>query len=93
MYEAKGLEFSDVLLYNFFKDSPSSNANWRVILKAGGNGTPAPVFDEPRHAGVCTELKFLYVGLTRARSNLWIWDDSIQAEPMRVSDTGIGIFE
>ncbi|KAL3888629.1 hypothetical protein ACJMK2_000994 [Sinanodonta woodiana] len=28
IYEAKGLEFNDVLLYNFFKDSQSSPADW-----------------------------------------------------------------
>ena len=90
LYEAKGLEFSDVLLYDFFKDSPTSTADWRVILNRveplDRSGIAAPRFDELRHTGVCSELKFLYVGLTRARNQLWIWDSSDRGEPMRVSN-------
>ena len=89
LYEAKGLEFSDVLLYDFFKDSPTLTADWRVILNRveliDRNGIAAPRFDELRHTSVCSELKFLYVGLTRARNQLWIWDSSDRGEPMRVS--------
>lgn len=90
LYEAKGLEFSDVLLYDFFKDSPTSTADWRVILNRvepmDRSGIAAPRFDELRHTSVCSELKFLYVGLTRARNQLWIWDSSERGEPMRVSN-------
>jgi ATP-dependent exoDNAse (exonuclease V) beta subunit len=90
LYEAKGLEFSDVLLYDFFKDSPTSTADWRVILNRvepmDRSGVAAPRFDELRHTSVCSELKFLYVGLTRARNQLWIWDSSDRGEPMRVSN-------
>ncbi|GFR81204.1 TPR and ankyrin repeat-containing protein 1-like, partial [Elysia marginata] len=32
IYEAKGLEFDDVLLYNFFADSPASK-EWRVVTE------------------------------------------------------------
>jgi len=89
LYEAKGLEFSDVLLYDFFNDSPTLTADWRVILNKvdliDRDGTAAPRFDELRHTSVCSELKFLYVGLTRARNQLWIWDSSDRGEPMRVS--------
>jgi ATP-dependent exoDNAse (exonuclease V) beta subunit len=86
LYEAKGLEFSDVLLYDFFKDSPTSTADWRVILNSvDRSGIAAPRFDELLHTSVCSELKFLYVGLTRARNQLWIWDSSDRGEPMRVS--------
>jgi len=88
LYEAKGLEFSDVLLYNFFTDSPATKADWRVILNNVDidkrAGIAAPGFNELRHATVCSELKFLYVGLTRARNQLWIWDSSDGGEPMRV---------
>lgn len=69
--------------------------DWRVILNqiglSEGGTILAPAYNESRHAGICTELKFLYVGLTRARSNLWIWDGSIQAEPMQVTDP-VGIY-
>jgi len=82
------LEFSDVLLYNFFGDSAIKN-EWRVVLNGidpkERDGVAVPAFSELRHVGVCSELKFLYVGLTRARNNLWIWDTSPWGEPMRVS--------
>ncbi|KAI0258666.1 hypothetical protein BC834DRAFT_835038 [Gloeopeniophorella convolvens] len=87
LYESKGLEFNDVLLYNFFEDSAVDVSQWRVILnaveKAQRAKIPAPTFDESRHAGVCSELKFLYVAVTRARKNLWIVDRSDTGEPMR----------
>ncbi|KAH9022666.1 P-loop containing nucleoside triphosphate hydrolase protein [Lactarius hengduanensis] len=88
LYESKGLEFNDVLLYNFFEDSTVDVSQWRVVLNAVGRAQrekiPAPTFDESRHAGVCSELKFLYVAITRARKNLWIVDLSETAEPMRI---------
>ncbi|KAG8752687.1 hypothetical protein FRC12_011837, partial [Ceratobasidium sp. 428] len=85
LYESKGLEFDDVLLYNFFEDSTPTASTWRVILHGlqGVNTGPVPRFDEIRHAVICTELKNLYVGLTRARNHCWIWDVSEQAEPMK----------
>jgi len=73
------LEFSDVLLYNFFEDSTVKN-EWRVVLN--GFGLKG---NELRYASVCSELKFLYVGITRARNNLWIWDTSPWGDPMKVS--------
>ncbi|KAH8984683.1 hypothetical protein EDB92DRAFT_2117026 [Lactarius akahatsu] len=88
LYESKGLEFNDVLLYNFFEDSTVDVSQWRVVLNAVDRAQrekiPAPTFDESRHAGVCSELKFLYVAITRARKNLWIVDLSETAEPMRI---------
>ncbi|CUA74878.1 TPR and ankyrin repeat-containing protein 1 [Rhizoctonia solani] len=86
LYESKGLEFDDVLLYNFFEDSVPSESTWRVILQGlhGKDIGPVPRFDEIRHAVICTELKNLYVGLTRARNHCWIWDVSEKAEPMKL---------
>ncbi|KAG8732236.1 hypothetical protein FRC11_014976 [Ceratobasidium sp. 423] len=86
LYESKGLEFDDVLLYNFFEDSVPSASTWRVILHGleGARLGPVPRFDEIRHAVICTELKNLYVGLTRARNHCWIWDVSEKAEPMKL---------
>lgn len=52
---------AQVLLYDFFETSPIDVARWRVVLNAlspkdasriGG----LPVFNEVRHAGVCTEV-------------------------------------
>ncbi|KAJ2931128.1 hypothetical protein H1R20_g5904, partial [Candolleomyces eurysporus] len=79
---------SQVLLYKFFEDSTVDLSQWRVVLNLvepptehSGN---VPRFDEARHAGVCSELKFLYVAITRSRKNLWIIDCSDKAEPMKV---------
>ncbi|KAI0696497.1 hypothetical protein C8T65DRAFT_583394 [Cerioporus squamosus] len=85
LYEAKGLEFNDVLLYNFFEDSTADVSRWRLVLNAlpSSEHVPAPQFDEIRHNSICRELKFLYVAITRARKNLWIADSSVKGEPMR----------
>ncbi|KAJ7715028.1 hypothetical protein DFH07DRAFT_762888, partial [Mycena maculata] len=87
LYESKGLEFNDVLLYNFFEDSTVAESQWRVVLNVMDrirDAPPAPNLDRIRHASVCTELKFLYVAITRARNNIWIADCSTKGEPMRL---------
>ncbi|CAE7234107.1 unnamed protein product [Rhizoctonia solani] len=85
LYESKGLEFNDVLLYNFFEDSVASATTWRIVLHGldSSKYRSLPEFDPIRHAVICSELKNLYVGITRARSNCWIWDISERAEPMK----------
>ncbi|KAL1741953.1 hypothetical protein HDZ31DRAFT_44303 [Schizophyllum fasciatum] len=83
LYESKGLEFDDVLLFNFFHDSSVETSQWRVVLNAmhpdRRQHIPAPRFDDNLHAG----LKFLYVAVTRGRKNVWIVDTSDRGEPMR----------
>ncbi|XP_052214395.1 TPR and ankyrin repeat-containing protein 1-like isoform X2 [Dreissena polymorpha] len=102
IYEAKGLEFDDVLLYNFFKDSQASK-EWRVVtdyldrlvmvqnesaIVSSGNlvtldqeilessTRPRPLkFDSNQHKVLNSELKHLYTALTRARVNVWIFDE------------------
>ncbi|XP_060067394.1 TPR and ankyrin repeat-containing protein 1-like [Ylistrum balloti] len=106
IYEAKGLEFDDILLYNFFKDS-QANKEWRVITKyleelaigtqgAKGGSLPshqeslveidaevlqqtnrprALEFDASLHKVLNSELKHLYTAVTRARVNVWIFDE------------------
>ncbi|KAM4028227.1 TPR and ankyrin repeat-containing protein 1 [Anomaloglossus baeobatrachus] len=96
IYEAKGLEFDDVLLYNFFTDSEASK-EWRLIysftpapLKNQGNqpllGVPLESacnsaqrpsdLDPQMHKMLNGELKQLYTAITRARVNLWIFDEN-----------------
>ncbi|KAL4268195.1 UvrD-like helicase ATP-binding domain-containing protein [Pleurotus pulmonarius] len=82
IYESKGLEFNDVLLYDFFEDSAVELSRWRVVLNALDD-QPAPDV-EARHVSVCAELKSLYVSITRARKNVWIADCSDKGEPLRV---------
>jgi hypothetical protein len=61
LYEAKGLEFNDVLLYNFFTDSMAALPEWRVVLNVvedcRGEHISAPRFDDSRHALLCSEVR------------------------------------
>ncbi|XP_024196530.1 uncharacterized protein LOC112199800 [Rosa chinensis] len=80
--ECKGLEFQDVLLYNFFGTSPLKN-QWRVIydymkeqdLLNSTSPTRFPSFRESKHNILCSELKQLYVAVTRTRQRLWICEN------------------
>lgn len=41
-----------------------------------GSQPPRPLkFDETRHQSLISELKYLYTAITRARCNLWIYDE------------------
>ncbi|XP_072009320.1 TPR and ankyrin repeat-containing protein 1 [Engystomops pustulosus] len=96
IYEAKGLEFDDVLLYNFFTDSEASK-EWRVIssfnptsvgtlenrplvevpFEGACSSAHRPfVLDPEMHKMLNGELKQLYTAITRARVNLWIFDEN-----------------
>ncbi|XP_069776422.1 TPR and ankyrin repeat-containing protein 1-like [Narcine bancroftii] len=95
IYEAKGLEFDDVLLYNFFTDS-EADKEWRVISsfqpshQSKGNQQvlleetlddivpqSRPLeFSSEQHKLLNCELKQLYTAFTRARVNLWIFDEN-----------------
>lgn len=90
--EVKGLEFDDVLLYNFFTDSPAG-AMWRVVNEyVTGKATtmgvqedlkPFPKTDMLRvlkfnpelHKLLNSELKQLYMVITRTKQNLWYLQD------------------
>ncbi|XP_052204549.1 uncharacterized protein LOC127809634 [Diospyros lotus] len=79
--ECKGLEFQDVLLYNFFGSSPLKN-QWRVIyqfmkeLDLLDASVPSQSFNEAKHNVLCSELKQLYVAITRTRQRLWICENN-----------------
>ncbi|XP_075098120.1 uncharacterized protein LOC107772650 [Nicotiana tabacum] len=77
--ECKGLEFQDVLLYNFFSSSPLGN-QWRVVYEFMNNQSLAdlsfPSFSDTRHNVLCSELKHLYVAITRTRQRLWICESA-----------------
>ncbi|XP_041422056.1 TPR and ankyrin repeat-containing protein 1 isoform X2 [Xenopus laevis] len=96
IYEAKGLEFDDVLLYNFFTDSEASK-EWRIIssfmpeshsdveskplIEISMDKVCMPVSRQLKmnpelHKMLNGELKQLYTAVTRARVNLWIFDES-----------------
>ncbi|XP_064596809.1 TPR and ankyrin repeat-containing protein 1-like [Liolophura sinensis] len=106
IFEAKGLEFDDILLYNFFKDSQAKK-EWRVVTeflhRLSGDETENPSrtasshgvmeidtelmsasssrplsFNPDQHKVLCSELKHLYTALTRARVNVWIFDEDAE---------------
>ncbi|KAM5191184.1 TPR and ankyrin repeat-containing protein 1 isoform 2-T2 [Callospermophilus lateralis] len=99
VYEAKGLEFDDVLLYNFFTDSeaykewkiissftPSSSdsreENWPLVevpLEKPSSSQTRPLMVNPEMYKLLNgELKQLYTAITRARVNLWIFDENLE---------------
>ncbi|KAK2383849.1 P-loop containing nucleoside triphosphate hydrolase superfamily protein [Trifolium repens] len=81
--ECKGLEFQDVLLYNFFGTSPLQN-RWRVIYEYMNEqdmlepteSKSFPSFNDSKHNILCSELKQLYVAITRTRQRLWICENT-----------------
>ncbi|MED6110877.1 hypothetical protein PIB30_047024 [Stylosanthes scabra] len=81
--ECKGLEFQDVLLYNFFGSSPLKN-QWRVVYEymkeqdmlEAKELQPYPSFSESKHNILCSELKQLYVAITRTKQRLWICENT-----------------
>ncbi|CAI8617698.1 unnamed protein product [Vicia faba] len=81
--ECKGLEFQDVLLYNFFGTSPLKN-RWRVIYEYMSEqdmlepteSKSFPSFNDSKHNILCSELKQLYVAITRTRQRLWICENA-----------------
>ncbi|KAL3731199.1 hypothetical protein ACJRO7_028125 [Eucalyptus globulus] len=83
--ECKGLEFQDVLLYNFFGTSPLKS-QWRVIygymkehaLLDNCSQWSSPSFDDAKHNILCSELKQLYVAITRTRQRLWICENALE---------------
>lgn len=52
--------YLQVLLYNFFEDSPCDVSQWRIVLNALDTeallGVSVPQFNDLRHAGICTEV-------------------------------------
>ncbi|XP_012845864.1 PREDICTED: uncharacterized protein LOC105965862 [Erythranthe guttata] len=95
--ECKGLEFQDVLLYNFFGSSPMSD-QWRVLyefLKEKDlldSTTPKsfPCFSESRHNILCSELKqkiddSLALAMQRASSPEEWKSQGVKASGLRAS--------
>lgn len=72
------MEFADCLVYNFFKSSSLGN-DWRVLYSIVNPNEPHPIFNQHKHGILCVELKLLYVLVTRARQNLIIFDEDIDA--------------
>ncbi|KAG9097775.1 hypothetical protein FRC06_007201 [Ceratobasidium sp. 370] len=70
--KSKGLEFDDILLYDFFAESESPLA-WEFVHGIWTK-THRNERDSIPPLSLCNELKLLYVAMTRARRRCWIWD-------------------
>ncbi|EUC55350.1 UvrD-like helicase carboxy-terminal domain protein, putative [Rhizoctonia solani AG-3 Rhs1AP] len=70
--DCKGLEFDDVLIYNFFSSSETPEA-WDFVHDTPLR-THRNVQESAPPPSLCAELKLLYVAITRARKRCWIWD-------------------
>ncbi|KAK2980146.1 hypothetical protein RJ640_021766, partial [Escallonia rubra] len=86
--ECKGLEFQDVLLYNFFSSSPFQD-EWRVVyeyMEEKDMLKPSPKhftsFSWEKHYVLCSEMKNLYVAITRTKQRLWIWENAGFSQPI-----------
>ncbi|KAG8707891.1 hypothetical protein FRC11_007048, partial [Ceratobasidium sp. 423] len=93
--DTKGLEFDDVLLYNFFAESEAPTSNWGVILSLTVNSENGRIrFKKPSTHPIvspvlCSELKQLYVAITRARHRCWLWDSGRTIDAMKVFWEGL----
>ena len=70
--ESKGMEFDDVILWNFFTECPDQ-AGLRSLETLENEPT---MFDPRKYGGMCSELKHLYVAITRARVQIFIMESS-----------------
>jgi tetratricopeptide (TPR) repeat protein/phosphotransferase system HPr-like phosphotransfer protein len=79
VYECKGMEFSDVLIYNFFSSTGLEN-KWRVVYSIFKSEFQIdgdykfPKFDPKEHFALCQELKMLYVLITRAKQRVFFFE-------------------
>ena len=94
VFESKGLEFDDVILFNFFTDSEVSREKWKILnfIKKIDSISPdnedqesserveqlkcLTAFNQSTLALLCTELKNLYVSITRPKKNLIVFDEN-----------------
>ncbi|KAI6128067.1 hypothetical protein EDD16DRAFT_170251 [Pisolithus croceorrhizus] len=85
LQECKGLEFDDVFLYNFFEHSAATFLQWCSVSTAYKNQAMTSSCGARKSplSMLCSELKNLYVGITRARKKLYLLDHSQKSEPMR----------
>ncbi|QRV91835.1 UvrD-like helicase carboxy-terminal domain protein [Ceratobasidium sp. AG-Ba] len=78
--DSKGLEFDDILLYNFFSHSSASPKDWKLISEAFARDFDRSANMSP---ALCIDLKMLYVAITRARKRCWIWDSGAVANQVK----------
>lgn len=74
--DSKGMEFDDVILWDFFA-STSDPSGVRSLRALTADAQSA--FDGQGHSGMCSELKNLYVAITRARIQFIMIESSEKA--------------
>ena len=80
IFQAKGMEFEDVFLFNFFRSTPDT-VGWRSIQRSTMD--ESSTFDTAKHVALCSELKHLYVATTRARIRFVMIEESQdEAQPL-----------
>ncbi|KAF8686304.1 UvrD-like helicase C-terminal domain [Rhizoctonia solani] len=95
LLETKGLEFDDILLYNFFAESEAPSTAWSAIRMLSVHYEDERVrfsrmeTDLVVSPVLCSELKQLYVAVTRARHRCWIWDSGETIDAMKVVWEGL----
>ncbi|KAL9611745.1 MAG: hypothetical protein Q9167_003631 [Letrouitia subvulpina] len=69
--QAKGMEFNDVILWDFFSRSsyPAALRCWRQLLSDERSS-----FDTHKYGNICSDLKHLYVAITRARIHFFLFE-------------------
>ncbi|KAH9016161.1 hypothetical protein EDB85DRAFT_1898307 [Lactarius pseudohatsudake] len=85
LLNSKGLEYDDVILYNFFGESADANL-WQHLTNAHFRE-----LEDPKHAALIYELKCFYVAITRARHRLWIVDYSDVCLPIKRHLLNLGL--
>lgn len=79
--ECKGLEFDDVVVWNFF--NPVLDLKWRILKSTdlypqrGKTEFNLKDFNISEHEELITELKMFYTIVTRARCTLILYDQHI----------------
>ncbi|KAG8703475.1 hypothetical protein FRC09_004144 [Ceratobasidium sp. 395] len=74
------LEFDDLILYNFFSESEAQTSSWNSLLSLTGEMRNGRIYYDKQTVPpstsptLCSELKQLYVAVTRARHRCWLWD-------------------
>lgn len=70
--QSKGMEFDDVVIWDFFSDPLLAN----MARKLQGLYNDPKSFDSKKYWTLCSELKHLYVAVTRARMQLFFVERS-----------------
>ena len=77
--EAKGMEYEEVVLWNFFSSSGLKHRDWLLCYQVlVENNTDPGVLSEIRfdHSELASEFKKFYVAVTRARTSLVLFEEN-----------------